>query len=152
MRRIIVVLFSTLVWSLPAFAIPPKIPNPPHFPLPSVCCQFGSTYGTTGSPPTCFDIDPLGVLAKECADGGGTVTSGSCAKDGACGGSTVCCEGVSIGEGCTLSGFAQPDSCAATTEAACDALSPAGEQATKSVPFTTCVSSGSGKGCQGPVP
>jgi hypothetical protein len=85
---------------------------------------------------TCKDVEP-GPELNACISSGGTIVSGSCHSDGACGGSPVCCEGVSVGESCTptVDGgeIAQPDSCAATTEDDCDKLSAAGEHATDSV-------------------
>ena len=104
----------------------------------------------SGTTPSCSPLSQTGADAETCIKSGGTLTTGVCNKDGACGGSTVCCEGVSINEGCALNPVAQPDGCAAATEGACDSLSPAGRPATQSVPFTTCVQTDNGGMCLGP--
>ncbi len=158
MRRMTMLLVSILVWSSSAFAQP--------FPF-SRCCQFGTTYVFNApfifSPPplpptpSCSDISlrtpPNGKGGVEdCISSGGKITSGPCNPDGACGGSPVCCSGVTVNQLCTAQPcapdastcpsnppwFAQVNTCAVATEAACDAPSPAGGQATVSVPYAWC--------------
>ena len=156
MRRITMLLAFLLVCSSPVFAqlVPPQIPVL----IFSLSCQSGTTYGTSGSRPTCKSIALFGPALEDCK-APGIVTSGPCNADGVCGGSAVCCAGAKIGETCSEpigggSGVAQVDSCAIATEAACDALSPAGERATVSVPFTTCTRTETVPGgeCLGPPP
>jgi hypothetical protein len=114
---------------------------------PAVCCQHGITAGllalTDKEPVFCKDVVP-GPELEACTDSGGTIVAGSCHPDGACGGSTICCEGVSEGQSCspTVEGgeIAQPESCAEATEDDCDALSAAGEHATDSVVPALCSS------------
>lgn len=162
MRRLAMLSGLLLVCSSAALAQELPFPVVP-VQLPTLCCQFGTTYGTSGSPPSCENIPILfsgsALTMATCKQKGGTVVSGSCNKDGACGGSAVCCAGVSVGEECTA-GFAgtpataQVESCAIATETACDGLSPAGEHATVSVPFATCTKTSTVPGgeCVGPPP
>ncbi len=159
MRRMTLLLGFVLVCSSPVFAqqLPIQVPIP--ITLPSLCCQFGTTYGTTGSPPHCSNVPIIGPALTTCKAEGGTLTNGPCNADGACGGSAVCCEGVKIGETCSAGfaggpGVAQPESCAVNTEAVCDGLSAAGEHATKSVTFATCTETSTVPGgvCEGPPP
>jgi hypothetical protein len=101
---------------------------PPVVGQPVACCQIGTTYGTPppGAPPvSCFNVPP-GPGLNACASTGGTLVSGSCHSDGACGGSTVCCQNIP----CDLIGG--PFFCAVSTEDACDAT-PAGVQTTTSI-------------------
>ena len=152
MRRLIIVAALLFLWTLPAHAQPYFHPFP--FPIAQVCCQKGVTYGasTYAQLPSCSEIPIFGTCT------GGTVVSGTCQADGACGGSTVCCAGVSIYQACTeglcppsgpCTNFtAEPDSCAVTTESACDAKSAAGEVATQSYAGGTCVNNG----CSLPAP
>src|ERR1035437_2118440 len=134
MRKVILTAALIFVWAHPIYARPR-----------TACCQLGTTYGSSSAENTvsCKVIAITGKAGKACRASGGAVTAGPCDEtDGVCGGSTTCCEGVSIGQAC--SGFAGepatalPNSCAAANEAACDALSPDGEVATKSVPGATC--------------
>jgi hypothetical protein len=156
MRRIAILSFAALLtWSSPVLAQQ----FPFAFPVGNSCCQTGTPYvheGTTGTAPSCSDITPgptEGEQARQCLRAQGTLTWGKC-TDGVCGGSPVCCQGVSIGETCTA-GSASPNSCAVAPAAICNANSPAGEHATESVPFATCSSgtcvSASAGGCGAPV-
>jgi hypothetical protein len=117
-----------------------------------LCCQFGTTYGTSGIAPSCKDI-PFpheGPMEASCIKAEGMITVGPCNTDGACGGSPVCCEGFVLDEelDCRVS------VCAKATETACDAVSPAGGHTTRSVPFSICVPKSGGffPHCQGPTP
>ena len=100
---------------------------------PGACCQFGTTYGPNATQVSCNNVEP-GPELNLCALEGGTLVSGTCNSDGACGGSTVCCAVVS--QGC--SGFPAVTPCAPATEDACDAISPAGVQTTFSFPSSVC--------------
>jgi hypothetical protein len=156
MRRL-AMLSGLMLFCAPA-VLAQVLPNPIPVQLPSLCCQIGNTYGTTGSPPSCFTIPLFGPSLTSCKQRGGTLANGPCNKDGACGGSAVCCAGVSVGEACSSAfggpAVAQVESCAIATEAACDSLSAAGERATVSMPFTTCtkLSTVPGGECVGPPP
>src|SRR5208283_6216232 len=114
MRRMAMLLVSILIWSSTVLA------GPTQFPVP-LCCQFGTTYNPAfgNSPPTCRAISAAQLL-QDCTKAGGTPTSGPCSQDGACGGSLVCCAGVSVGEACTAGAnpVAVVDGCAVATEAA----------------------------------
>lgn len=162
MRKLTLAAAMLFFWSLTAYAQPvPNFPLPIPIRFPELCCQFGTTYGS-GARGSCQNVPFFGPGRGSCIQSGGTLTSGPCNADGACGGSTVCCAGVSIGETCSVGicingpcpgpGIAQVDSCAVATEAACDALSPAGEHATQSFPFTTCTKTDTGSACEGPPP
>lgn len=144
MRRMTMLLIWSLMWSSPMFAAQPATIFPRQ-----LCCQYGQTLPSipltnTPLPITCSDINTgrqptsPGGAARACINAGGQVTTGPCNTDGACGGSLVCCAGVSVGESCTQN-VATQDSCALTTEAACDALSPAEAQASVSEPGQICV-------------
>jgi len=120
------------LWALPADAIVPLGP-PKTVGEPGACCQFGTTYGPLATKVSCNNVEP-GPGLNLCAPFGGTLVSGTCHLDGACGGSTVCCGFV----GC--SGIPSASPCAPATEDACDALGPAGVQTTVSVPSAVCSS------------
>src|SRR6266851_5242425 len=76
--------------ALPADAIVPLGP-PPTVGEPGACCQMGTTYGPLATTPvSCSNVGP-GPGLNLCAFLGGTLVSGTCHADGACGGSTVCC-------------------------------------------------------------
>jgi hypothetical protein len=111
-------------------------------PIATFCCQFGESYGATTFSETPSCKQEIILDAAACTSAGGKVVAGTCNADGNCGGATTCCEGVSVGQSCTEgiggSFSAVPNSCAPATESACDALSPAGERATESVPGGTC--------------
>lgn len=144
MRKLMLTVALLFVGSVTVYAQPFPPPFPPPFPLPTFCCQHGETFGATSPSelPYCEEYNILEFGA--CTSAGGRVVSGTCHTDGNCGGATTCCEGVSMYESCFTflgSSTATPNSCAPATEDACDALSPAGEQATESVPGGTCTES-----------
>jgi|SRR5208282_557901 len=126
-----------LLWTLPAYA--------------SECCQYGVTYNSPASEalPTCEDFTTAFVLCKR---SGGKLVPGKCQKDGACSGSTICCQGSSIGGACGVPPLqgdtALPTSCAEALESACDAKGAGGER-TESMPGAYCgeASNGTPAGC-----
>ena len=137
MRRgaVISLMIGVCLWALSAHAAQVVGPPSPGGPR-GACCQFGTTYGgSPGTRPSCQDVSP-GPGLNICALSGGTLVSGTCHADGACGGSTVCCEVNPTCEG----NFTTP--CAPATEDACDAPSPAGVPLTNSVTFAVCAVSG----------
>ena len=112
-----------------------------------LCCQFGTTYGTSGIAPSCKDIPfpDEAPMEASCIKAEGMLTFGPCNTDGACGGSPVCCEGV-VDLNCRRPVRAKAE------ETACDAVGPAGGKTTTSVPFSVCVPSAGGRSeCLGPT-
>jgi hypothetical protein len=148
MQRMTMLLAFVLIWPSPVFAGATDAITPGQ-----LCCQYGQTVPSVTVPPswstqpptpiTCSAISARrqptspGGGAEACINAGGQVTTGPCNSDGACGGSLVCCAGASVGESCPQN-VATTNSCALATEAACDALSPAGAKATVSEPGQNC--------------
>jgi len=135
------------LWALSVDAGVPLGPPNPIVGEPGACCQIGTTYGPNATAVSCSNVGP-GPGLNLCAFLGGTLVSGSCHKDGACGGSTVCCAVVT--QAC--SGFPTPSPCAAATEDACDALSAVGVQTTFSFPSMVCSSGNGAPTCVSPNP
>lgn len=136
MRRLIMAaaILSLWAWALPAYAQD----EPDSVSVGTKCCQRGVTYDAPAVDdiPTCEEVSILHVCPK-----GSKGVSGTCQKDGACSGSKVCCEGASIGGACTTfldETTAVADSCAESTELACDAKG-AGGESTVSTPGGKCV-------------
>ena len=140
MRNLFLGATLLFVWTLPVYAQP--------FPIPirfaALCCQYGKSYGATtpAEAPSCTETSIFEL--EECTSSGGRLVAGSCHSDeGVCGGSTICCEGVTIGAACATENagghvIATPTTCAPATDDACNALSASGTQATVSVPGRTC--------------
>ena len=146
MRRgvIIGLVLGVCLWAPSADAGVPLGP-PIQVGQPGACCQFGTTYGPNATAVKCNNVPP-GPGLNFCEFSGGTLVSGTCHSDGACGGSTICC--AVIQQAC--SGLPTPSPCAAATEDACDALSAVGVQTTFSFPSDVCSSVNGALTCVSP--
>lgn len=132
---------AMLSFVLPLWALPAYAQEPGGITVATRCCQMGVTKEAASYDdlPSCYEV-PITEF-NGCK--GGNYVSGTCQTDGACSGSTVCCQGAHVGEACVQAEEGGPwtapaHSCAYATESNCDTKLGVGHQTSQSVPGGTC--------------